>query len=55
VNQTKRNQQRGVTTFKTNEMLQEHLDKNMMKMGLNMLLQSFLNKYRSAERQVLLP
>jgi len=55
VNQTKRNQQRGVTTFKTNEMLQEHLDKSMMKMGINMLLQSFLNKYRSGERQVLLP
>jgi flavin-dependent dehydrogenase len=55
VNKTKRNQQRGVTTFKTNEMLQEHLDKSMMKMGINMLLQSFLNKYRSAERQVLLP
>ena len=55
VTQTKRNQQRGVTTFKTNEMLQEHLDKSMMKMGINMLLQSFLNKYRSGERQVLLP
>jgi flavin-dependent dehydrogenase len=55
VNKTKRNQQRGVTTFKTNEMLQEHLDKSMMKMGINMLLQSFLNKYRSGERQVLLP
>jgi len=55
VNQTKRNQQRGVTTFKTNEMLQEHLDKSMTKMGINMLLQSFLNKYRSGERQVLLP
>jgi len=55
VNQIKRNQQRGVTTFKTNEMLQEYLDKSMMKMGLNMLLQSFLNKYRSGERQVLLP
>lgn len=55
VNQIKRNQQRGVTTFKTNEMLQEHLDKSMMKMGINMLLQSFLNKYRSGERQVLLP
>ena len=55
VKQTKRNQQRGITTFKTNQVLQEYLDKSMMKMGLNMLLQSFLNKYRSAERQVLLP
>ena len=55
VNQTRRNQQRGITTFKTNEELQEYLDKSMLKMGLNMLLQSFLNKYRSSEQQVLLP
>jgi len=55
VNQTRRNQKRGITAFKTNEELQEHLDRSMLKMGLNMVLQSFLNKYRSAERQVLLP
>jgi flavin-dependent dehydrogenase len=55
VDQTRRNQQRGITTFKTNEMLQEYLDKSLMKMGLNMLLQSLLNRWRSAERQVLLP
>ena len=55
VGQTKMNQQRGVTIFKNNEMLQEHLDKSMMKMGLNMLLQNLLNKFRSAERQVLIP
>ena len=55
VHQTRRNQQRGLTTFKTNDELQEYLDRSMLKMGLNMLLQSFLNKYRSGERQVLLP
>ena len=55
VNQTSRNQKRGITTFKTNEELQEYLDRSMLKMGLNMLLQSFLNKYRSGEQQVLLP
>jgi flavin-dependent dehydrogenase len=55
VNQTRRNQKRGITTFKTNEGLQEYLDRSMLKMGLNMLLQSFLNKYRSGEQQVLLP
>ena len=55
VNQTRRNQKRGITTFKTNEELQEYLDRSMLKMGLNMLLQSFLNKYRSGEQQVLLP
>jgi flavin-dependent dehydrogenase len=55
VNKTRRNQQRGITTFKTNEMLQEYLDRTMLKMGLNMRLQSFLNRYRSGESQVLLP
>ena len=55
VDQTRRNQQRGITTFKTNEMLQEYLDKSLLKMGLNMLLQSLLNRWRSAERQVMLP
>lgn len=55
VNQTRKNQKLGITTFKTNEELQEHLDRSIMKMGLNMLLRSFLNKYRGAERQVLLP
>jgi flavin-dependent dehydrogenase len=55
VDQTSNNQQRGVTKFRTNEELQEYLDKNMIKMGLNMLLQSFLNKFRSGERQVMLP
>ena len=55
VNQTSRNQKRGITTFKTNEELQKYLDRSMLKMGLNMLLQSFLNKYRSGEQQVLLP
>jgi flavin-dependent dehydrogenase len=55
VNLTRRNQQRGLTTFKTNDELQEYLDRTMLKMGLNMLLQSFLNRYRSGEKQVLLP
>lgn len=55
VDQTRRNQKRGIATFKTNEELQKHLDRNALKMGLNMLLQSFLNKYRSAEKQALLP
>jgi len=55
VDQTRRNQQRGITNFKTNEMLQEYLDKGLLKMGLNMISQSFLNRLRGAERQVLLP
>ena len=55
VDQTRRNQKRGITRFETNEMLQDHLDRSLLKMGLNMLLQSRLNTWRSAERQVLLP
>jgi len=55
VDQTRRNQQRGITTFKTNEVLQQYLDKGLLKMGLNMVSQSFLNRLRGAERQVLLP
>jgi flavin-dependent dehydrogenase len=55
VDQTRRNQQRGITNFRTNEMLQEYLDKGLLKMGLNMVSQSFLNRLRGAERQVLLP
>jgi len=54
VDQTRRNQQRGITNFRTNEMLQEYLDKGLLKMGLNMISQSFLNRLRGAEQQVLL-
>ena len=55
VDQTRRNQQRGIITFKTNEELQVYLDHGMLKMGLNMILQSFLNRLRSPEKQVMLP
>jgi flavin-dependent dehydrogenase len=55
VDQTRKNQQKGILSFETNEELQAHLDKNMLKMGLNMLVQNILNKFRSGERQVMLP
>jgi flavin-dependent dehydrogenase len=55
VKQTRKNQQRGILSFESNEELQNYLDKGLIKMGLNMTGQSFLNKIRSAERQVMIP
>jgi flavin-dependent dehydrogenase len=55
VKQTRKNQAKGILNFKTNKEVQAHLDKNLLKMGLNMMLQSFLNKFRSAEKQRMLP
>ena len=55
VRQTRRNQQRGILSFETNQELQAYLDREMLKMGLNMSVQSLLNRVRSGERQVLLP
>ena len=55
VKQTRQNQQSGITSFQTNDELQSYLDKGMAKMGLNMLIQTQLNKIRSPEKQVMLP
>ena len=55
VKQTGENQQRGIMSFQNNGELQAFLDKSVMKMGLNMMLQSRLNKLRSAEKQVMIP
>jgi len=55
VKQTRKNQQRGIMSFQDNQELQEYLDKGVMKMGLNMLVQSQLNKLRSPEKQVMIP
>ena len=55
VMQTRNNQQTGILSFESNDELQAYLDKGMLKMGLNMLLQRFLNRLRSAERQVMMP
>ena len=55
VKQTRRNQAAGVLAFETNEELQAYLDGGMLKMGLNLFLQRFLNRLRSPERQVMLP
>jgi len=55
VGQTRKNQQKGILSFRTNEQLQAYLDKNILKMGLNMFVQNLCNKFRSGERQVMLP
>jgi flavin-dependent dehydrogenase len=55
VKQTRKNQEAGVLSFETNEELQTYLDEGMLKMGLNLLVQRFLNRLRSGERQVMLP
>jgi flavin-dependent dehydrogenase len=53
--QARKNQERAIGRFETNEQLLEHLKKGMLKTGLLMGIHGFLNRFRSAERQKLLP
>ena len=53
--QTRKNQDREIDQFETNEELKKHLQKNMIKTGVGLMLHSFLNKFKSAEKQKLLP
>lgn len=55
VDQTRKNQQRGVASCATNDELQTYLLTGLGKMGLHLKLQKLLNRFRSAERQVMLP
>ena len=55
VRQTSKNQQAGRLSFETNQDLQADLDAGLLKMGLNVFVQRFLNRLRSGERQVMLP
>jgi len=55
VGQTRKNQQEGILSFETNEELQAYLDQGMLKMGLNITVQRLLNRFRPAERQVMIP
>ena len=55
VGQTRKNQQAGILSFESNEELQAYLDDGMLKMGFNMTVQNLLNRFRSGERQVMLP
>jgi flavin-dependent dehydrogenase len=53
--QTRRNQEREIRKFQTNEELQGYLKRGLVSSGLKFLLQSTLNKFRSPEKQRLLP
>jgi flavin-dependent dehydrogenase len=55
VDQTRKNQQRGVASCASNEELQAYLLRGFGKMGMHMKLQKFLNQFRSAEHLVMLP
>jgi flavin-dependent dehydrogenase len=55
VKQTQKNQLRGINNFTTNEELQKHLEKSMLKTGLAMFFHNFLNRFRSLEKQTLFP
>jgi flavin-dependent dehydrogenase len=53
--QTRRNQARAIGQFRTNEELQRHLKRGMLKTGILMGIHGLLNRYRSPERIKLLP
>jgi flavin-dependent dehydrogenase len=55
VAQTQRNQRRGITQFQSNEALQQHLTRHMIKTGIIMWYQSFRNRFRSVQNLVMLP
>ncbi len=55
VKQTRDNQRREIVGFKTNDELQAHLNKSMAKTGIGLIVQAFLNVFRPAERQKLIP
>ncbi len=55
VNQTRKNQQSGIMSFKDNDELQAYLDKGLLSMGFNMLIQNQLNKIRRPEKLVMMP
>jgi flavin-dependent dehydrogenase len=53
--QTKNNQLREIDQFETNDELKKYLKSGMLKTGIKMMYQSFLNKFRSLEKMRLLP
>jgi len=53
--QTRRNQEREIRKFATNEELQRYLKKHLVSSGLKFLLQATLNKFRPPEKFRLLP
>lgn len=55
VDQTRKNQKKGVMSCATNDELQAFLLRDSGKMGLHLVLHGLLNRFRSAEHQVMLP
>ena len=53
--QTKRNQEREIDRFETNQELKKYLKSNMLATGVKMMIQSFLNHFRPLEKLRLLP
>lgn len=53
--QTQRNQRRGISQFQSNDALQRHLTRSMIKTGIALWYQSFRNRFRSAHDLVMLP
>ncbi len=53
--QTIANQQKEINVHENNEELQRALEKSLLKTGMNMFIQTIINKFRSPEKQKLLP
>jgi len=53
--QTRKNQEREIDRFETNEELKRYLRRNMVRTGVRMLVHSFANRFRPIERLRLLP
>ncbi len=53
--QTKKNQEREIDQFETNEELKKYLKSSMFSTGIKMLYHTFLNKFRPVEKLRLLP
>jgi flavin-dependent dehydrogenase len=53
--QTKKNQEREIDQFETNEELKKYLKSSMFTTGIKMIYQSFLNRFRPLEKLRLLP
>jgi flavin-dependent dehydrogenase len=53
--QTKKNQEREIDQFETNEELKRYLKRSMVTTGVKMIYQSFLNRFRPLEKLRLLP
>ena len=55
VTQTKKNQEREIDRFETNEELKKYLKRSMLITGIKMQYHAFMNRFRSLEKLRLLP